>query len=127
MKKVSITHMDNHHNQWLRALEFYKQEFHILKNRLTEIGKKNTGDEVMKQVEHYENQFKVQSNNIDKLGHDIRENVSQASQQVQQGNAGYIDSHLFQQHAKLENEFIHEEKIINELRHDFNRFSAEWM
>lgn len=119
--------MDNRHNQWLRALEFYKQEIYILKNRLTEIGKKNTGDDVMKQVEHYENQFKIQAGNIDKLGHDIRGNISQVSEQVQDGHAGYIDSHLLLQHTKLENEFMFEEKVVNELRHDFNRFSAEWM
>ncbi|MBL7718748.1 MAG: hypothetical protein JNL72_07925 [Flavipsychrobacter sp.] len=127
MKKVSITHIDNRHNQWLRSLQFYKNELQFLKGRLTEIGGKNTGDEVLRQVEHFENQFKVQADNIDRLSHDIRLNIQEAGRQLQQSSAGYVDSNLITRHEQLDDAFLTGEKTINELRQEFNRFSATWM
>jgi hypothetical protein len=37
MNKISITHVSNAHNRWLRSMEFYKQEIDILKGMLAEI------------------------------------------------------------------------------------------
>ena len=127
MKKISITHMSNAHNDWLRAPGFYKDEIGILKGRLTEIAGKNTGAEVMPKVEHYENQFTVQRDNIDTLAHDIRQNVNEAGSAAEASGAGYIDAALFTRHNALQQKFIQEEKTINELRHEFYDFAAEWM
>ncbi len=54
--QTSIKHLTNEHNDWLRGLSFYKDELQILKNRLTEIGGKNTGSEAVSMLNHYENQ-----------------------------------------------------------------------
>jgi hypothetical protein len=126
-QKISITHLDNKHGDWLRALDFYKQEIGILKGRLTEIASKNTGPDAMKQVEHFENQFKIHINNSDELKHEINANVSETSRQAQAAKAGYIDSDLMTRHLKLEHAFSSEEKVVNELRQDFNKFAAKWM
>jgi hypothetical protein len=126
-RKISITHLDNKHSDWLRALSFYKQEIGVLRDRLTEIASKNTAPDTMKQVEHYENQFKIHTDNSDQLSHDIRANVSETSKQAQAAKAGYIDSDIMTQHLKLEHAFASEEKVVNELRQDFNKFAAKWM
>jgi len=115
------------HSDWLRGLDFYKQELGILKGRLTEIASKNTGQETMKQVEHYENQFKVQAEQIDLLKHNINENVAEMGREVQDGNAGYIDGALAEKHDKLGQQYVEQENITNNLRHEFNRFAMEWM
>ena len=47
MNKVSITHINNSHGDWLRSLDFYKQELGVLKGRLTEVAGKNTGADVI--------------------------------------------------------------------------------
>ena len=127
LERVSITHMDNAHNDWLRALHFYKDELKILNGRLTEIARKNTGREVMAEVEHFENQFSIQAENINKLSHEIKANVTIAAKEAKASGAGYIDGVLLDQHHALGKKFETEEKIINELRHSFNRFAAEWM
>ena len=127
MQRVSITHMNNAHNDWLRALHFYKDELKVLSDRLTEIAKKNTGKEVMIDVEHFENQFRIQAENISKLSHEIKANISNAAIEAKASGAGYIDGILLSQHTTLGNNFKTEEKIINELRHSFNQFAAEWM
>jgi len=127
MDKISITHVKNAHNDWLRGLEFYKQELEILKKRLTEIAGKNTAAEVMKQVEHFESQFKIQIDNIDRLRHDINLNIQSIAVQAEASKAGYIDNILLARHNALRVKYEEEEKAIRELRADFMRFSAEWM
>ncbi|MCD6012616.1 MAG: hypothetical protein K0Q79_2478 [Flavipsychrobacter sp.] len=127
MEKVSITHMSNAHTDWLRGLDFYKQELGILKNRLTEIAGKNTNREVMKEVEHYENQFEIQAENIHKLKHDIKYNVKVAGREAQNSGAGYIDGYLLDQHFYLGERYDSEEKTISELRQSFNQFASTYM
>lgn len=127
MNKISVSFFNNAHNDWLRALDFYKQEIGILKNRLTEIAGRNTETEVLKQVEHFENQLKIQSENIDQLKHEINLNVSAAGKSLQASNMPYIESSLLSEHNKLNAQFQVEEKIVNGLRQQFNRFASIWM
>jgi hypothetical protein len=127
MNKVSITHVSNEHSDWLRSLDFYKQEIGILKTRLTEIAGKNSHIDVLKQVEHFENQFKVQTDNTQRLMHDIKHNLKSVAKEAEVAKAGYIDGVLLAEHNTLGQKYETEQKIINELRHSFNQFSAEWM
>ena len=127
MHKISITHISNAHTDWLRALDFYKQELGLLKTRLTLIASKNTHAEVLKQVEHFENQFAIQLGNISKLAHEIKENINSVAHDAASASAGFISGDLAVKHTALGSKFQTEEKIINDLRHSFNLFSAEWM
>ncbi len=127
LPKISISHLGNAHSDWLRALDFYKLETVILKERLTEIAGKNTGAEVMKEVEHFENQFKIQGDNIDRLRHEIHVNLASISREAQRSSAGYIDGILLVQHNNLKERYEAEEKIFNELRRDFNKFASAMM
>lgn len=125
MSKVNISHVDNMHNQWLRALNFYKTELAIHKGILTEIGSKNTGSDLLKQVEHFENQFKIQNNNIDVLLHEIHSNVSSIAKQVAASSAGYIDGALLEDHRALGDKTQVQEKISSDLVHEFRRFAEK--
>ncbi len=127
MDKISVTHLSNAHNGWLRSLEFYKQELGILQDQLTEVAKKNSAVHVMKEVEHYENQFKIQIENIHRLKHDIKHNLTITGKEAKAAPAGYIDGVLVSAHDSLGQTCETEEKIINELRHSFQKFAAEWM
>jgi len=126
-KKVSISHMSNAHTDWLRGLDFYKDEIKILRDRLTEVASKNTNREVMKEIEHFENQFDVQAENIHKLVHDIQHNIKVAGREAHNSGAGYIDGALLEQHTLLGDRFQTEEKTVNELRQSFNRFASVYM
>ncbi len=127
MNKVSIKHLSNLHNDWMRGLEFYTQEIAIMKNRLTEVAGKNTDKSVMVEVEHFENQFIIKKDTIDTLSHNIRENVNKISHQAENSSAGFVDENLVAIHDELGAQVKTEEHAINELRHEFNRFAAKWM
>jgi len=127
MHKTSITHLTNEHNDWLRALGFYKDELNILTERLQEIASKNNGNNIGPVIEHYENQFEIQLSNLSRLVHAINKNLEDIGVEVKDDTAGYVDTVLMEQHYKLKDRVVTEEKTINELRHTFNRFAAEWM
>jgi hypothetical protein len=127
MKKINISHVSNEHNRWLRCLNFYKTEISILKGMLTELAGKNTSDECAIGVERFENQFRIQTNNIDRLSHDIHINLAAMSAELQTSKAGYIDSVLVTDHDALGVQFEAEEKFILEITHDFRKFAEQWM
>lgn len=126
MSMTSIPHANVEHSDWVRNLDFYKQELDILKGRLTEVAGKNTGDEASKGAEHFENQFKIQITNIDTLRHDINTHLSEIAGQAA-ASAGHIEKAELDSHNALRNRYIAEEKTINDLRHEFYRYAAKWM
>ena len=127
MVKENISTMGNEHTAWLSSLDFYKQELIILKERLTEIAGKYTSKDIAADVEHYENQIKVQMENIDQLRHNINENLEKSAKEAIANKAGYIDTELLIVHTRQKSVFDGVEKAINDLRNDFNLFATKWM
>jgi hypothetical protein len=126
MKEINIKHISNLHSDALRGLEFYEQELVILKKRLEEIAGDNTGHEVAVNIEHFQNQFLIQNNNIDELKHKIRENLKAIEGQVM-SSAGFVDQDSMSLNADLYDQYLTQEKIVNDIRQDFNRFASKWM
>ena len=73
MSYTTTAHLGHDHLEWLKSIEFYEDEFDILEKRLAEIVSKNNGAEAMAGVEHFQNQFVIQRNNLDELKHSINE------------------------------------------------------
>lgn len=126
MSMTSTTRLNVEHNDWLRSLDFYKGELNILKHRLTEVAGKNTGEEASVGAGHFENQFTIQSVNIDNLRHQIQEHLATVAAQSEKFQ-GHIDTAMVTNHNALREQYILEEKVINELRHEFYRYAAKWM
>lgn len=127
MKKINVSHVNNEHSLWLRSLNFYKTEIGILKGILTEIAGKYTSTDILKEVEHFENQFKLQINNVDILSHDIHVNLQSIAAQASQANAGYIDGQLVADHTALGERFEAEEMVMKDLVRSFRKFAEQWM
>ena len=69
--KDSTAHLHLICEDFKRTLQFYKSEIPFFKKRLEEISIKNTGEEIRKQVEHFENTFITMNENLDVLMHDV--------------------------------------------------------
>jgi hypothetical protein len=52
-EKIYTQHAE--HTEWLSKMKFYTDEISILKNRLGEIASKNSHNEVLVQIEHFQN------------------------------------------------------------------------
>lgn len=125
MKTISIKHITDLHSDSLRGLDFYAQELDILQSRLQEILADNTGEEVAEQVEHFQNQFIIQRHAIEELRGEILENNSMITEQVME--SGGVEKKTIAENNNLHGDYLTEEKIINDLRHEFYRFASKWM
>jgi glutaredoxin 2 len=121
-----ISHVGAEHNSWLRGIEFYNDELRIMKHRLEEVSTKNTNQDVKKNVEHYQNQFMVQETNLNHLKHDINNHLKHIENDVEV-HAQHLSNHTIAEHDVMRDKYITLEKIINDMRHDFNRFLSKNM
>ena len=126
MNQINVNHIANLNNDYLRGIEFYKQELNIMQGRLEEIAADNTGKEVSEQVEHFQNQFLIHSNYLDEIKHRIKTDIKRIEQQLHKTHV-FVTEDTAVEYDNVNEQYITEEKIFNDLRHEFNRFAAKWM
>lgn len=111
---------------WINKLDFYKDEIKILTGRLEEITSKNNHDDVLAQVEHFQNQWIIQRNNIDEIAHLVKANEARLLAEIND-NPVAVDHRKMEYHSQ-EKELVESfEKNFNEIRGEFNGFAAKWM
>jgi predicted nucleic acid-binding protein len=126
MPTTSVKNIDNKHSNWKNILGFYKDELNVFKERLNEIAEKNTAKETMQMVEHFQNQFLIQSENIDLLQHDINEHVSVIAKEVLQ-HAGHVDRDQIPAHLILQERVEKETFIFKGIKMEFMNFLSRLM
>ncbi len=126
MSYTAITRIGTDHTIWLKGFGFYKDELDIMESRLAEIASRNTTFEARQGVEHFQNQFIVQRNNIDELKHEVNLYVEKLGVDAQQ-HGGRMESNMVAGHAALHEKYEDFERVMNILRHEFNEFLSKWM
>lgn len=126
MSTASIYSQHEENTQWVNKLQFYRDELQILNGRLEEITAKNNQPEVLKEVEHFQNQWIIQRNNIDEILHKVNENERSLQEEIN-SNPVAVDHRKMEYHAEEKNLVEGFEKNFNDLREDFNRFASKWM
>jgi arginine deiminase len=126
MSFTNIAQVNTEHTEWIKGLEFYKEEIHNLENKLLEIATKNSSFEARQGIEHFQNQFVVQRNNIDELRHKIKEHIHVFTK-LPELQEEVVENERLADHENLRDEYQSFEKIIRELRLEFNVFLAKWM
>ena len=122
-----ISRMSNEQSDWQRGLDFYKDEIKIHAHRLSDVsGMYAPKDEVKPQVEHFQNQFIVQRDNIDQLSHDLGSFEKKVSHETQKMAEHISDTTLAEQDV-LRNRYTALEKTINDLRHEHNAFLVKYI
>lgn len=109
------------HNEFLSILAFAKDEIKTFKNRLNEVVIANNKQEIMAQVEHFENQFLRHNEVIDELKHEIHECEVRISTIAQQNNVA-TDHRKVDDHAELRDQMVTFNKIYGELKAEFKMF-----
>lgn len=126
MRNVNINHLKSLQNEVLRGLAFYQEELKILQNRLEEIVIDNNKNVVMENVGHFENQLLIQRNNIDELKHDVNAHLQHLKSQLVH-SPDFVSEGSAAENDDLYERYLIEEKTINDLRKEFNRFATKWM
>jgi hypothetical protein len=125
MSYTNVVNIAKGQADWLKALSFYEDEIYIMESRLAEVAMKNSSFEARQGVEHFQNQFVIQCNHIDELKHDIREFEHRLSVDAEK-HQGHVDNGFQAGHDVLNDKFNTFEKIMNELRHEYNNYLSKW-
>ena len=125
MSYANISQIGAEHSEWIKGLEFYKDDLQILEHRLDEVASTNTGYDARNGMEHFQNQFIVQRNNIDELKHKIREHLHLVSRETGLGT-DQVRAEILADHENLQDEYKMLEKVINELRKEFNEYLVKF-
>lgn len=126
METKKIYNLHEEHKEWLNNLAFYKDEIKIMQNRISEIASKNTATEILKQVEHFQNQLIVQRNNIDELNHTIKDHENYLENRVNE-NPTAADHRSVNDHPKMRDSYTSFDKVFNDLRKELNAFLSKSM
>lgn len=128
MKEKAIYIGDLHfeHEMWKRELNFCDDELKFLTARLEEVTAKNTDHDMLREVEHFQNQFIVQKENIDTFLHDINAKEHELAEFAKDHPVA-IDHVHFADHGKMRDNQEGFAKNYNELKQEFRRFLAKWM
>ncbi|MEZ4720677.1 MAG: hypothetical protein R2813_02240 [Flavobacteriales bacterium] len=125
-KKVHIDDLHFEHQRWVKELKFYKDELPVFKSRLEEIASRYTDSEVLKELEHFQNQLYIHNNAIDELIHDINGHESEIAKYAESHPVA-IDHVLFQDHAPLRDKIETNRRMVADLKQDFYKYLAKWM
>ena len=121
-KHLNELHFD--HQLWLSEALCYGYELSLYKKRLENISFRNTAQEIEKQVEHFQNQFIVQKEQLDLLKHETVVHEQWLAQCAKE-NPIAADHRLFTDHQATHEKINTFKKIYNDLKAEFNRFLSE--
>ncbi|GLR18688.1 hypothetical protein [Portibacter lacus] len=124
--KIYINDLHLDHKVWRNQLNFQKEELTFFKNRLEEIVSRWTDDEVLQQVEHFQNSFLVQSNKIDELLHGINIHADNLVAEAK-SNPTAIDHVHFDDHTTQRDQIETQWKLYNELKEEYLNFLRKVM
>ena len=124
--KTSVSTLHHQATDWLRELEFYKQEIGILSTRLEEVAGKNTDKEVLAQVEHFQNKFIMLREQLDVLKHDVNQR-SEEINELAKTRPEHINERFASTSDKLLERFKDYTRSVADTRYEFNTFLSKTM
>lgn len=128
MKEKAIFIGDLHfeHEMWKRELNFCEDELKFLTKRLEETAFLHDEEkDMLREVEHFQNQFIVQKQNVDQFKHDINTKENQLATFAKEHPVAINHIH-FMDHAKLRDNMEGFAKNYNNLKQEFRGFVAKW-
>ena len=124
--KTKIYNQHLEHTEWQNKLNFYKDEVKVMENRLAEVSDKNTALEIRKEIEHFQNQFLIQKENISKISHHISKEEKQIIAEIKK-NPVASDHRESEDHA-IERDMVKSfEDNFNNLRKEYKTFLSKYL
>lgn len=122
MVTTETSYLSKECHSWVDILRSQREEMNRMRTELQNISANITDKEMLERVEHYENQFEIQLNNI----HDLKKNIKLHNQMgIQQYPALQgMPPELAEDHEKLSFDYAGLRKILHELKIDFRQFVA---
>ena len=128
MEKQIIYNSNLHfeHEIWRRELFFWQDELIIFNNRLSELVTRWTKKEVLKQLDHFQNEFILHGGVIEDLLEEIEIHETRMAGQdlVSHDN---MDTIMVKKHMEFRKKMEMQEEIYADLKKDFFRFLTKYL
>jgi hypothetical protein len=125
-QKSHIGDLHFEHQQWVKELKFYKDELPVFQKRLDEIASRYTNKEVLKELDHFQNQILIHSNALDELIHEVNVHEAELAKYAEEHPIA-IDHVLFHSHAPFRERIETNRQMVAELKRDFYKYVSKWM
>lgn len=120
------SNMHFEHKQWKRELAFWQDELRSFNNRLSELVNHYTNKEVLKQLEHFQNEFTLHGDVIEDLLEAIEEHEIRIAAQSKTG-LNELDTQMSKKHMEFRKRMETQRDIYAKLKKDFFRFLETYM
>ena len=126
MQKEIIFNSNLHfeHQLWKRELLFWKDELVFFNNRLSEMVTRWTKKEVLKQLEHFQNEFILHGGVIEDMLEAIEIHETRIAGQDLMGQDA-LDTAMVKKHMEFRNKMETQERIYADLKKEFFRFLSK--
>jgi len=122
-EKTHIGALHQQHVDWKEELLFTRDELNFFEKRLEEIADKNTDEDTSTKVEHFQNQFIIQREQIDALLHHIEKHEEEIAHFAEDHPVA-VDHHLFQSHGDMIEKMKTFHELYQQLKTEFLHFVA---
>lgn len=122
--KTNLYDQHSEHTEWLKNLNFYVDEMTIMQKRLEDISSKNSGLEVRKEIEHFQNQFIIQTKFIDDMKRNIKLDEKVIMANIN-SNPVASDHRKAEDHTKERDMMKSFESNFADIRKEFNLFLSK--
>ncbi len=122
--KKYLHELHNEHREFNAQLDFVVDELKTYTHRLEEVVAANNKQEILQQVEHFQNQFIRHKEVIDELKSMIHHSEKGLAQIAEENNVA-TDHRKTDDHAELRNQMESFNKIYSELKTEYLAFLAK--
>ena len=128
MEKEVIYNADLHfeHENWQRELNFWEDELKSFRIRLEELVLRWTDQDVLAEIEKFQNQFMIQEKEFDSLKDQIAMHEKNMASHYEK-NEDVLNKMFVSQHLSLREVMVTERNLYHNLKKDFFRFMTKYM
>lgn len=119
-----LTDLHFEHRLWANELNFFADELKIYEHRLEELVNKYTKQEMLAELEQFQNQFIRQKEVLDELRHNIKVHEQKIGQALQRGEEAPTDPSF---HEYMSGEVTSFRNIYKDLKTNFYDFMRKYM
>lgn len=122
--KSSVSAILHQENDWLKELEFYKEEMYILTARIEEVNTKNTSKEILSKADDFLKRLFSLRLQLDQLKQDIDEHSEKISQ-IAKEKPTHIDEKAIPENELFFNKVKTLIQDIADIRFEFTTFLSK--
>ena len=123
-KKKYLSDLHFEYKLWDMETRFYEDELKLYQQWLEEVAGKNTHMDVQKEVEHFQNQFLIQRQQLSTVRHQAKAHEQWLTNYAKTHQTA-IDHVHFADHATMRDHVDTYRKLYLELKNEFKRFLEE--